>query len=379
VTNRILLVHNTMYYLKLHYLDLIQCFMDRGWEVCCVAPWDESARYLESAGARCIEIALSRRGLNPFGELSTVLNLYRVFRKERPVLIMNFSIKPSIYGSLAARAAKAGRVCSMITGLGYVFLAEGRRQRILAAIIRFAYRRTLRNNYRVFFQNPDDRDIFNSLKLARKGQSVVVNGTGIDTSRFTPRPVPDVTSGIRFLMIARLLVDKGIREYAQAASSLKAVRQHVRCSLLGPMDDNPASIGREELTQWVGSGAIEYLGETDDVAAVIANHHVFVLPSYGEGLPRATLEAMAMAKPVVTTDVPGCRETVRHAENGFLVSPKDEKSLMQAMERFVTDTDLVETMGEASRRIALEKFDVDAVNAIIVDTTTKNMPVLENE
>ncbi|MDZ7841080.1 MAG: glycosyltransferase family 4 protein [Gammaproteobacteria bacterium] len=369
----IILFHNTTYYLKLHYLDLIQCFLRQGWTVCCAAPRDAATAGLESEGVRCIDVTLSRRGMNPFDEAAALGRLYRIFRRERPDAVLNFSIKPAIYGSVAAGLAGVPRVCSMITGLGYVFLGRGPLRAMLSAAAGWGYRTALGRNYRVFFQNPDDRDFFLRRRIVQPGQDVVLNGTGVDTKRFAPVDGPDTSRGVRFLMVARLLADKGIREFVDAAAHLKRSEPRVRCSLLGPRDDNPSVIDPRELKQWIDSGTIEYLGETEDVAGVIADHHVFVLPSYREGLPRATLEAMSMGKPVVTTDVPGCRETVENGVNGFLVPSGNAVALRRAMERFVDDPELIRSMGKASRTMVLDKFDVHVVNRHIVGVVTRGL------
>lgn len=373
MTGKILMVHNTTYYLKLHYLELIQTFLRLGWTVCCAAPRDAATAGLESEGVRCIDVTLSRRGMNPFGEAVALAGLYRIFRREQPDAVLNFSIKPAIYGSVAARLAGVPRVCSMITGLGYVFLGHGPLRAMLSAAAAWGYRRALGRNYRVFFQNPDDRDFFLRRGIVRRGQDVVLNGTGVDTKRFAPTDGPDPSQGVRFLMVARLLADKGIREFVDAAADLKNSESRVKCSLLGPRDDNPSVIDPRELKQWVDDGAIKYLGETENVAEVIADHHVFVLPSYREGLPRATLEAMSMGKPVVTTDVPGCRETVEDGVNGFLVPPGDAVALRRVMERFIVEPELIESMGKASRAMVLDKFDVHVVNRQIVDVVTRGL------
>jgi len=363
---KVILVHNTTKYLHLHYVELMQKLLDGGWDVKCVAPRDPAAEPLEGMGIECVDINLSRRGMNPVLEAGGLRALYAVFRRERPDAVLNFSIKPAIYGSLAARLAGVGRICSMITGLGYVFLGRGLLPRVLSKAAGWAYRTALSGNYRVFFQNPDDRNFFLERSIVDEDQCVVLQGTGIDTKRFSPRAPSTTGQGTGFLMVTRLLADKGVREFAQAARMIRADHSQVRCGLLGSWDDNPSIIGREELETWSGNGWIEYLGHTDDVAEVIADYDVFVLPSYREGLPRATLEAMAMGKPVVTTDAPGCRETVVDGVNGFLVPPRDPAALRAAMDRFVADPSLIESMGRASREMALRKYDVHEVNNEIV-------------
>lgn len=259
----------------------------------------------------------------------------------------------------------------MITGLGYVFLGHDSLRGLLSVAARWGYKKGLGHNYRVFFQNPDDLDFFLRRGIVQREQAIVLNGTGVDTQRFAPRAGPDPAFGVRYLMIARLLVDKGIREYVEAAVELRREEPRARCVLLGPRDDNPSAIEMRELEEWVHSGAIEYFGESEDVASVIADHDVFVLPSYREGLPRAALEAMSMGKPIVTTDVPGCRETVQRGVNGFLVPPRDAVELRKAMQRFIVEPELIESMGNASRAMALSRFDVHVVNEQIVKVVTE--------
>jgi len=360
------LVHNTTYYLKLHYQGLIRHLQSLGFAVVCVAPRDEAVQPLESMGVTCVDLQLSRRGMNPLGELRALWQLYGIFRRLRPATVLNFSIKPAIYGSLAARYAGVPRVCSMITGLGYVFLGDGPVRRVLAGAVGRAYRHALAANRAVFFQNPDDQAYFVARGMIPEARTVVLPGTGVDTEAFAPA-AGSAAPGTRFLLVARLLLDKGLREYAAAARLLKARYDTVHFSILGPYDDNPSVIERGELEQWVREGAVEYLGEADDVRPFIRDCDVFVLPSYREGLPRATLEAMAMGKPIVTTDVPGCRETVRSGRNGYLVPPRSAAALAEAMSRFVEEPGSITQMGAASRRIVLERFDVNIVNTTITD------------
>lgn len=362
----IVFVHNTSRYLELHYTQLITCFLEGGWRVCCVAPRDEAVKPLEELGVCCFHVNLSRRGLNPFREAAAIRALFGVFRRSDAAAVFNFSIKPAIYGSIAARLAGVPHIFSMITGLGYVFLGTGAIRGLLSTAAGLGYRVALAGNQKVFFQNPNDRDFFLQRRAVKAGQAVVLNGTGIDTERFSPRARPGRTGGVRFLMVARLLVDKGVREYVQAAAQLRSDDPRIHCALLGPRDDNPSVISEAELEAWIREGALEYLGESDDVAGVIAGFDVFVLPSYREGLPRATLEAMAMGKPVVTTDVPGCRETVKDGVNGYLVPPRDADALADAMARFVENPALVASMGRASREMAVRRYDVHAVNREIM-------------
>lgn len=366
MTGKVAMVHNTTHYLRLHYLELMSQFLARGWSVTCIAPRDPAAESLEEAGIACVDLSLSRRGMNPIRETAAAAMLYRILKRERPDVVLNFSIKPAIYGSIAARCAGVQRVCSMITGLGYVFLGQGLARYLLASGTAMAYRLALSSNHRVFFQNPDDARFFATRRIVDESRSMVLAGTGVDTRRYAPGPVRAGDGVVRYLLVGRLLADKGVREYVQAAAALKSENKPVRCALLGPFDDNPAAIAAEEVDRWVRGGVLEYLGETDDVASILGRYDVFVLPSYREGLPRAALEAMSMGKPIVTTDVPGCRETVVPGVNGYLVPPGDANSLKAAMDRFVLDRGLIESMGRESRAMAVSRFDVREVNERVV-------------
>lgn len=363
---KVLLIHNTTYYLKLHYMELLLSLVRYQCAVCCVAPKDKWVAELEEVGVRCIDVQLSRRGMNPWSESISIFRLYRLFQQEKPDIVINFSIKPAIYGSLAARMAGVPCTCSMITGLGYAFLGTSFARRLFSRVVALLYRHALVGNHRVFFQNRDDQSFFMQENIVKEFKTVVVNGTGVDTDRFAPSNRGRGRDGIRFLMVARLLTDKGVREFAEAGLRLRGRFPQVRLALLGPSDENPASISESELRCWVEKGALEYLGTTNDVASVLAEHDVFVLPSYREGLPTATLEAMAMGRPVVTTDVPGCRDTVAQGVNGYVVPARDSTALAEAMAQFVENPRLIDSMGRASRQMAVSKYDVRQVNREIL-------------
>ena len=360
---KIVVVHNTMYYLYLHYKELIRQFMDDGYEVICIAPLDEYATKLSDMGIECRNIDFDRNSLNPIKELLLFLRLTWMLRSIKPDIVFNFSIKPAIYSSIASGLVGVEHIYSMITGLGYVFTGNGMAKRALRFVVSKIYKLGLGMNTRIFFQNPDDREYFEKGGIVARTKGVVLNGTGIDTSYFSP--TEKSPERISFLMIARLLKDKGVEEYLQAAEVLKNSYKDVTIRLLGPFDENPAAISITKLRHYIESGAIEYLGEKEDVRPYIREASVFVLPSYREGLPRATLEAMAMAKPVITTDVPGCRETVEDGINGYIVPSASSGSLVQAMVKFIEDSRKIEGMGKASRRIAVDRFDVKKVNRVI--------------
>jgi glycosyltransferase involved in cell wall biosynthesis len=346
---------------------LLKSLVDMGHEVYACAP-DENetiSKRLMALGVRYRKIILERTGVNPFADLRTIINLYREFRRISPDIFLGYTIKPVIYGSIAAKLSGIDHIHSMITGLGYAFSETGRRSRIVGALVRGLYKLILSYNECVFFQNPDDRQLFVDRRLVHESQVRLINGSGVDISEFSPKPFPQQVS---FLLIARLIRDKGIVEFVSAAKILKARHPKARVRLVGVFDKNPSAISRDEVDQWVSAGYIEFLGYLDDVRPAIADSSVFVLPTfYREGTPRTVLEAMAMGRPIVTTDAPGCRETVEEGKNGFLVPVHNIDSLVNAMEKFLVQPDLVYKFGKVSRQIALVKYDVRNVTRDIID------------
>ena len=344
---------------------LLSSMVAAGHDVVACAPGENPAirDRLLTLGVTYQPITLQRTGLNPFSDLRSLLSLVLLLRRLDADRIFSYTIKPVIYGSLAARLAgvRRDRVFSMVTGLGYAFTSKSRLQRLLSGPIRILYKAAIAHNSAVFFQNRDDRDLFIELGLVGSGtRALLMNGSGVDLGLFPAQP--PVADNVSFLLIARLLRGKGIEEYAAAAMTLKKKYPDVRFRLIGPRDSNPESIPEHEVRQWTDAGAIEYGGPVDDVRPELSRASVFVLPSHREGTPRSVLEAMATGRPIVTTDAPGCRETVRHGQNGFLVPVEDSVALAQAMERFILDPGLIMDMGRASREIAVEKYDVVKIN-----------------
>lgn len=339
-----------------------------GHEVVACAP-DPTAGLLErlrDLGARFRVITMNRTGMNPVRDIGCFVSLWRLFRHERPDLVLSYTAKPVIYGSLAAAAAKVPAIFSIITGLGYAFTGEDARRRWLTWGLSLLYRWALSFNRAVFFQNPDDLNLFQSRKIVPPDcPAIVVNGSGVDLERF--QAAPPVQRPLVFLLIARLLRDKGIVEYVQAAREIRRQHPEVVFDLVGPFDSNPSSISPDEVSAWQTEGVIRYHGHKADVCPTIAAASVYVLPSYREGLPRTVIEAMAMGRPVITTDAPGCRETVVPGENGFRVPVKNVAALVSAMEKFIKDPQLIPSMGKRSRELASQKFDVRAVNAVILE------------
>lgn len=346
---------------------LIEDLLRAGVEVHVAAPGLSDGvlnRALRDCGAVPHDIPLRRTGMNPASDLVALHGLWRLMRDLRPDVFLGYTIKPVIYGLLAAKMVGVKRRYALITGLGYAFLDQpkGLKAYVVSGTARGLYRVALLGAHRVFFQNPDDQALFRSLGiLGKRAESVVVNGSGVDVRHFAQTLVPE--SGVVFLMIARLLGAKGVREYVQASIRLRREFPSAVFRLAGWIDGGPDSISAEELAAWVDQGHIEYLGKLTDVRPALRECGVYVLPSYREGTPRTVLEAMAIGRAVVTTDAPGCRETVIDGVNGYLVPVGSGDRLADAMRRFLVEPSLVGKMGEQSRRIVEDRYDVRRVNA----------------
>jgi glycosyltransferase involved in cell wall biosynthesis len=313
------------------------------------------------------EIPMQRTGTNPIADLKLMTIMYQQISRIKPDYVLSYTIKPVIYGMFAAWLAKVPHRFALITGLGYAFQnAESGKLSIFQKIVHGLYAQALKCADVVFFQNPDDLKLFRDMHLLDTHKSaVIVNGSGVNVQDFDVMPLPLNDQGIvkaSFLLIARLLSDKGVREYAEAARMIKAVHPETEFHLVGWIDDNPSAISQAELDTWVADQTVNYWGKLSDVRPAIAASSVFILPSYREGTPRSVLEAMAMGRAIITTDAPGCRETVIDGDNGYLVEPKSVQSLVEAIEKLIRQPNLVTKMGQRSRLIALEKYDVNVVN-----------------
>jgi glycosyltransferase involved in cell wall biosynthesis len=342
---------------------LISAIVESGHSVVACAPEidEETAQAIRTLGAEPRQIDIRNVSLNPLGLVRSLGSIRAMFRKERPDVVIAYTIKPVILAALAGRAEGVRTIVALITGAGYAFTGGLEPKRLVSrAAATLLYRIALARSDVIIFQNADDERLFRRLHLvSHRRETRIVNGSGVDLEHFTLAAVPRRTA---FLMIARLLKDKGVREFAEAAKRLKAAHPEVPITLVGPFDPSPDSLSRHELDEMIRCG-IEYAGPVNDVRPAIAACSVYVLPSYREGTPRSVLEAMSMGRAIITTDAPGCRETVRDGDNGFLVRPRDSNSLFDAMMRFVADPALAAKMGRESRKLAEAKYDVRQVNA----------------
>lgn len=348
---------------------LIEAMVREGHEVVACAPDDDPAveGQLAALGASYRRTPMARTGSNPFADMALMLRYARTILRERPDVVLAYTQKPIIYGGMAARLFRGVRFYALMSGLGYVFSPAAQDRHMLRALVSRLYRIGVARAKAIFVFNRDDRAELIAQGIVGSSAPVVeVPGSGVDLDHFKAAPFPDGPPS--FLMISRLMRDKGVFEYAEAARRLKACYPEARFRLLGRLDrDNPTGLPEAELDRWVDEGIIDYVPETRDVISYLAASTVFVLPSYyREGLPRTLLEALATGRPLVTTDLPGCREPVMGGVNGFLVEPRNVAALQQAMERFLLDASLAPVMGARSRAIAEERFDVDKVNRQIL-------------
>jgi len=323
---------NTAWNLVNFRAGLIRALVAQGHEVVAVAPQDDYAAQLKGMGCRFVPLPMDNQGTHPVRDVLLFWRFLKLFLRERPDVYLGYTVKPNVYGSLAAHLLGVN-VINNIAGLGAVFIHDG----WLVKLVRVLYRVALRKSTKVFFQNADDRDLFIASGLVRAQVAGLLPGSGIDLVRFAPMPLRgDGALGFRFLLIARMLRDKGVLEYVDAAQILRTRWPQVECCLLGFLDvQNPAAISSDQMKAWVQQGHVNYLGVSDDVRSHIADADCVVLPSYREGTPRTLLEAAAMGRPIVTTDAVGCREVVDDGKNGFLCKVRNATDLADKMEKML--------------------------------------------
>jgi glycosyltransferase involved in cell wall biosynthesis len=329
---RIALVCNTAWAIYTYRQGVLRMLTAAGAQVTIIAPRDRTFEPLTAMGCRCVELPVASKGTDPRQDFRTLAALYREYRATRPHIVFHYTIKPNIYGSLAAMLARVPSI-AVTTGLGYVFIQKSRTAQVAKLLYRFAFRFPRE----VWFLNRDDHEAFlHENLLAHPDRARRLHGEGVDLDEFAFQPLP-ARADFVFILIGRLLWDKGVAEYVEAARRIRAKYPHARFQLLGPVGvDNPSAISRTDVQKWEAENIVEYLGEANDVRPLVAAADCVVLPSYREGVPRTLMEASAMGRPIVATDVPGCREVVEDGVNGLLCEVKNADSLTEALKRMLT-------------------------------------------
>jgi glycosyltransferase involved in cell wall biosynthesis len=358
---RILLVGNDAGYFFSHRLILAEALAQEGYEVHVAGPFETVDARMASHPFQYHYVPFTRAGIHPLVELRSLVSLYRLYRRLRPDIIHHFTIKPTLYGGLAAIAARAPAVVNSMTGLGYLFKSSERWTGFVREPVVRALRATCRApNVRMIFQNPDDRSEFLERGLCADETSIVIRGSGVDVERF--EAVPETSGTPVVLFASRMLWDKGVGDFVEAARRLKANAVEARFVLVGGTDPNPSSVSEDQLRQWNDEGVVEWWGRREDMPVVFGTSHIVCLPTaYGEGVPKALIEAASCARAIVTTDMPGCREIVHDGDNGLLVPVKDVEALVRAIRRLVEEPELRRHMGERGRERVVEEFSFPVV------------------
>lgn len=349
------------WYFCSHRLALAIAAQKAGYEVVVVTRVNQHAELIRSHGLKLIHFELSRRSRNPFIEFGMIWRLLRVYREEQPDIVHHVALKPVLYGSIAARLTGVPAVVNALAGLGFLFISKHFQARVIRLLVESAFRLLFNDpNVRVIFQNPDDMALLTSRGVLVTKQGVLIRGSGVCTLQFNV--TPEVYGLPLVVLASRMLWDKGIAEFVEAVRQLRGQGVAARFALVGEGDpDNPASISNKQLSQWQNEGIIEWWGQRDDMPRVFAQSHIVCLPSYREGLPKVLVEAAACGRPIIATDVPGCREIVHDGENGLLVPAKDFYALANALRQLIDNPSLRIAMGKRGREIVESKFSIEHV------------------
>lgn len=349
-------------------VDLMKAMQAAGYEVVAAAQMSEEewSERFKTIGVKYRQIKVARNGLNPIGDWVTLKDIKRLIKEERPDKIFAFQAKTICYGCRAAADLGITEVYSMVAGLGSVYRGSGVKNKMVRFVMSTLYKQAFKRCKKIFFQNNDDRKMLVEAGLLKDEQIVMIHGSGVNLENFSVVPLPEKPT---FLYIGRLIKDKGVGEYLAACREIKRMYgEKVRCLLVGPYDSNPSALKPEELEPLVKAGIVEYYGEQSDVRPYIEQTSVYVLPSYHEGTPKTVLENMAMGRAIITTNAPGCRETVVQGKNGYLVEVKNVCAVVDKMKYLIEHPKVVESMAVESRKMAEELFDVNKVNDTILST-----------
>lgn len=360
------------WYFYSHRLPLAIAAKNAGYDVVVVTRVNQHGELIRAHGLKLINISISRRSRNPFKELLVVFRLFNIYRTEKPDIVHHVALKPVLYGSVAARLAGVSSVINALAGLGFLFVSKQKKAFFLRPFVERAFRILLnRANVRVILQNPDDMSLLINREILKPEQAVLIRGSGVDIQHFN---VSEESNEIPLVVLAsRMLWDKGVGIFVEAAKELKQQSVQARFCLVGEGDpDNPNSIPDSQIEIWQSEKVIEWWGRRNDMPSVFAKSHIICLPSaYGEGVPKVLIEAAACGKPIVTTDAPGCREIVRHQVNGLLVSINDKNELAAALLILINDKKLRINMGQKGREIVEKEFAIDIVVSQTLDLYKK--------
>jgi len=359
---------NTKTLLTFRY-DFLKALKATGAEVVVFGPNDvcktAAVRKLKDIDVPFFVIPIANTKLNPFQDCATYKVLKHLFKKQKITSVFSYTLKPVIYGSLAAKAAGVKTITSMMTGLGHLYTFHDWRTKLLRLVSDRLLKIAFKVNTTVFFQNKDDAQVLLDANLVPQEKVVLINGSGVNLKEFPKTPLPEQTP-LTFLFVGRLLKSKGFYEYCEAVKMVHKKYPGMRYQLLGGHHPNPAQLGKKEALKIMKDSFVEYLGEVDDVLPFLQKAHVIVLPSYREGTPKALLEALSVGRPLITTNAPGCCETVSEEENGVLVHVADPWAIAEAMKFFIEHSEKLRPMADASRKLAEDKFDVHKVNATLI-------------
>lgn len=345
-------------------IDMMKSFIEKGHEVYALGNEAEAewAQRFKEENIVYRQISVQRNGTNPLKDIKSISSIKEVLKEIMPDKIFTFQAKTIIYGTIAANQLGIKEVYPLIAGMGSLFLSDDLKTKAIRKILLTEYRFSMRNCPAVMFQNSEDYEVFRQNKVVNKQRIVLIHGSGVNLEKFQIQPKPEAFA---FLCISRLIRDKGVYEYLEACRIVKKANSGIRCLLVGPYDTNPSSLKEHELQEFINDGTIEYFGEQTDVIPYLAQCSTYVLPSYREGTPKTVLEAMACGRAVITTDAPGCRETVDNAVNGLLVPVRNVEKLAEAMQYMIDHPEEVSEMGKNGRKKAEAVFDVKKVNADI--------------
>ena len=358
---RLLFVITEDWFFTSHFIERAVAAKQAGYEVAVATRVRLHGSKISDAGIEIFPIEFSRRGLNPLTEIRTAWRLRHIVRKFAPDVIHNIALKPVVVGTLGEHLAGHKRIVNAPVGMGYLFSSQDRQATMLRPIFLFILRRFLNpSGSQVIIENPDDYSSLIDQKMVRPDSLTLIKGAGVDTKLFAF--VPEPAEPLVVTVVARMLRDKGVSEFVEAAALIQKSRPETVFQLIGmPDEGNPTSFSLAQLEDWVRSGAVKWLGHQDNIAEQLAKSHIICLPSYREGLPKSLIEALASGRPVVTTDVPGCREVVSHGINGFLVQPRDSHALAEALMNLISDKSLRERMGRLGRERAEQEFSSEII------------------